>query len=69
MKHFQKITIALAVYLVSGLFNTALAQSSWKTQFENDKVTVQYRLGNSSNKTKTTHFNYNNQFNFNNLYL
>lgn len=58
MKHFQKITTALALYLVIGLLNTAKAQTSWKTQFENDKVTVQYRLADCTDKVNDTHFSY-----------
>lgn len=58
MKHFFKITVPLAVYLVIGLFNTATAQSTWKTHYESDKVTVQYRLADCTDKVNDTHFSY-----------
>ena len=58
MKHFFKITVPLAVYLVIGLFNTAIAQSTWKTHYESDKVTVQYRLADCTDKVNDTHFSY-----------
>ena len=58
MKQFFKITVPLAVYLVIGLFNTAIAQSTWKTHYENDKVTVQYRLSDCTDKVNDTHFSY-----------
>lgn len=58
MKQILKITLFLLLYSSLGLLNSALAQSSWKTHFEDGKVKIEYRIADCSDRVNDTDFSY-----------